>query len=96
MWFFIAALLIWQGTLRIKKTLNSIFSSDNEWQLMVKSRLNQLLPFASTILAATSIYYGLKLILLGPEWNNSSVWIIYGNCIGFCGTLVVQSNIFWR
>ena len=67
MWFFIAALLIWQGTLRIKKTLNSIFSSDNEWQLMVKSRLNQLLPFASTILAATSIYYGLKLILLGPS-----------------------------
>jgi potassium efflux system protein len=60
-------LLIWQGTLRIKKTLNSIFSSDNEWQLMVKSRLNQLLPFASTILAATSIYYGLKLILLGPS-----------------------------
>ena len=67
MWFFIAALLIWQGTLRIKKTLNSIFSSDNEWQLMVKSRLNQLLPFASTILAATSIYYGLKLIVLGPS-----------------------------
>ena len=67
MWFFIATLLIWQGTLRIKKTLNSIFSSDNEWQLMVKSRLNQLLPFASTILAATSIYYGLKLILLGPS-----------------------------
>ena len=67
MWFFIAALLIWQGTLRIKQTLNSIFSSDNEWQLMVKSRLSQLLPFASTILAATSVYYGLKLLLSGPS-----------------------------
>ena len=67
MWFFIAALLIWQGTLRIKQTLNSIFSSDNEWQLMVKSRLSQLLPFASMILAATSVYYGLKLLLSGQS-----------------------------
>ena len=67
MWLFFAALLIWQGTFRIKKILNSILSSENEWQLMVKSRLSQLLPFGAMILAVTSVYYALKLVLPGSN-----------------------------
>ena len=65
MWLVIAALLIWQGAFRIKRTLTSIFSSDNEWQVTAKARLGQFLPFVSSILALISIYYAFKLLLPG-------------------------------
>ena len=66
-WVFIAGLLIWQGNIRIKQILGSIFSSENEWQLMAKSRLSQFLPFLSTILAGTSVYYAIQLLLPGTN-----------------------------
>ena len=65
MWLVIAALLIWQGTFRIKRTLISIFSSENEWQVTAKARLGQFLPFVFSILALISIYYAFKLLLPG-------------------------------
>ena len=65
MWLVIAALLIWQGTFRIKRTLTSIFLSENEWQVTAKARLGQFLPFVSSILALLSIYYAFKLLLPG-------------------------------
>ena len=65
MWLVIAALLIWQGTFRVKRTLTSIFSSENEWQVTAKARLGQFLPFVSSILALISIYYAFILLLPG-------------------------------